>query len=91
MALVATATIETIEVGDPHQIWRKHRTQVGIPLAEFNQYFEGAPSATAIALRDVQLRPTGALALNEIRSRWQGFMPPQSYRYVEATQLAAVL
>ncbi|MBF6620423.1 MAG: ASCH domain-containing protein [Patulibacter sp.] len=91
MALVATARIEAIEVAKPDQIWLKHQGQVGVTHTEFHEYFEGAPAATAISLRDIKPRASGALALNEIRARWHGFMPPQSYRYVEASRLAAVL
>lgn len=91
MALVGSATIQRIDVGTPEAIWEAHHDAVGLSRDEYDNYYEGAMSATAIVLRDIRPRPAGAMALDELRRTWAGFNPPQSYRYIDAASWATVL
>lgn len=87
MSLLATAVVDGVSVARPSEIWTRFRDEVGVSRREFDEYFVGAASASAIELRDVSLLPE-AVDLAELRRRWRGFHPPQAFRYVSAAQAA---
>jgi predicted transcriptional regulator len=75
----ACASVEDIVTGTPKAIWRKYGDEVGISLEQFDTYFEGASSACAILLENVQpVAP--ALTLGELRSKLSSFHPPQFFK-----------
>lgn len=81
MALVATATVGDVTTAAPSTIWRRLREQVGTTRGEFDAYFAGAARATAMGLEGVT--PLAEeVELAELRRRWLGFRPPQSYCFL---------
>lgn len=88
--VVGTGRIEEIDVGSPTAIWKRHGDQVGLPRSEYRSYFQGVRDAVGIVLADVSpLRESVSLA--DLRRRLSGFEPPQSFRYINEEQTAAVI
>lgn len=90
MTLVGRARVAEVDVGSLGQIWRKHGSNTGISREEYEGYFAGLQSAVAIKLTDVQ-RLAQPRPLDDLRQRLSGFQPPQSYRYLDRTQVAALI
>jgi predicted transcriptional regulator len=86
MAVVGMAALGERHTARPSTIWRRHRAELGLSLAEFNQYLAGAQHATALTITDAQALPD-PFTLAWLRSHaW--FQPPQSYRYIAPTDPA---
>ncbi len=87
--LIGTAIVVAVHVGSPDEIWSEHGDSTGVSRPEFDRYFEGASLAVAIVVSEAKalVRPR---PLAELRRRWRGFRPPQSFRYVEAADIAAL-
>lgn len=89
MTLVGRAEVARVEVGPTAQIWRDHGPRTGITRKEYDNYFTGLDQAVAISLVNIhrlqQPRP-----LTDLRRRLAGFQPPQSYRYLDSAQAAAL-
>lgn len=90
MTLVGRAKVGAVQVGGINGIWREHGSRTGISRAEFDDYFEGLDQAVAITLIDVR-RLDEPRPLSDLRHRLQGFQPPQSYRYLDSAQVAALI
>lgn len=88
--VVGTARIEMIDVDTPTAIWNRHRGAVGLPRSEYRSYFKDARDAVGIVLEEVKTLPK-AVPLTDLRERITDFEPPQSFRYIDADQTAAVL
>lgn len=90
MTLVGRAEVGEIQAGHTNDIWRQYGSQTGVSRAEFDDYFNGLDQAVAITLINIhrldQPRP-----LSDLRHRLEGFQPPQSYRYLDSTQVAALI
>ena len=84
--VVAQATVAGLEDGEPEQIWRRFSARGGIEKPAFDEYFAGASRAVALILTDI--RAADGRTLHEVRRRWAGFNPPQSFRYLSSQQAA---
>ncbi|QDS91212.1 50S ribosomal protein L22/unknown domain fusion protein [Rosistilla ulvae] len=82
---VAVATVEAIEVGEPTIIWRNCGKLSAVSVQAFNAYFDGAGKAVGIHLSSIAVFKE-PVSLGELRQRWDGFQPPQQYRYLDAKQ-----
>lgn len=80
-AIVGWTKVEAVETAAPAALWAKVEDDAGVSRREFDEYFAGSPSATAIRLVDVMALAT-PIKLDAIRMRWPWLRPPQSYRYV---------
>jgi predicted transcriptional regulator len=90
MKLVGRAEVAAVEVGPTIQIWREHGPETGISRSEYNHYFDGVDQAVAIKL--VNIHPLdNPRPLQDLRNRLSGFQPPQSYRYLNRAQVAALV
>lgn len=78
-ALTGIAEIERVISGAPSAIWENYSRAACIAREDFELYFAGATSATAIKLRHAR-RLRRSLALEELRERFN-FEPPQSFLY----------
>jgi len=90
MKLVGRAEVAEVKVAPIAQIWRAHGSETGISRSEYNDYFEGLNEAVAIRLVNVR-RLANPRPLRDLRSRLSGFQPPQSYRYLDEAQVAALV
>jgi predicted transcriptional regulator len=88
--LVGRAEVEGIEADSRNEIWRRHGPQTGITRTEFDEYFAGSEQAVAIRLRQIH-RLQRPRPLADLRHRLSGFRPPQSYRYLDAPEVAALI
>ncbi len=92
MAIVGIGRLERTRVCDPEEAWREHSHQLGLLRPEFEAYLAGAKSACVLELHLVR-RLSRPIPLASLRSS-HGFDPPQSYRFVSASDseaLAALL
>jgi len=90
MKLVGRAEVADVKVAPVAQIWREHGGDTGISYGEYCGYFEGLSRAVAIKLTNIT-RLDNPRSLHELRSRLSGFQPPQSYRYLDKRQVAALV
>ncbi|TWT69722.1 ASCH domain-containing protein [Crateriforma conspicua] len=83
--VVAVATVDAIQVGDPETIWRDCGEMAAVSEDAFDDYYDGATKAVGIHLSDIAVfkKP---VSLRELRRRWEGFQPPQQYRYLDSAQ-----
>ncbi len=89
-ALVGEFIVAGIVEGSPNSIWRRVRGKAGVTKTDYRFYFSGAPRAVAIQISSQRIydkEPT----LDELRSRFSRFHPPQSYRYLESPLLDDIL
>lgn len=84
--LVGRGRVAAIDVDEPDSIWTRHGPNTGISRGEFDAYFQGTSRAVAISIRGVVPLDRPA-SLDELRRRWAGFQPPQSFRYLSHTQV----
>jgi predicted transcriptional regulator len=88
--VLGTGRVAAIDTSSPSALWERHGSLSGLSRREFSAYFAGSDEAVAIALTDVR-RLSKPVPLAELRRRWQGFRPPQSFRYLDAAQAANVM
>lgn len=87
--IVGTSRIEGVETSTPANIWRHFGSASGLTREEFDAYFAGTDRAVAIRLTEPK-RLGEEISLAELRQRWRGFEPPQSFRYLDAARAASV-
>ncbi len=86
MTLLGTVEVGNVTDGAPSSIWRKVRGAAGVTKKEFDSYFESATRAVAIAVRRPRLLPN-PIGLEELKELFEGFHPPQSFRYLNQSQM----
>lgn len=90
-AVLGVAQLKEVHTSTPDDIWKKFGSTAGVTRAEFNEYFEGSETASALELTHPH-RSGDDLPLSRLREL--GLEPPQSWRYLErevATQLLDAL
>jgi len=90
MAMVGTARVASVDVRDIDAIWTSYGPSTGIDRATYDEYYAGNDQAVAIALTNVR-RLRRRVPLAELRQRIIGFNPPQSFRYLGATEASAAV
>jgi predicted transcriptional regulator len=90
MTLVGRAEVAAVHVDAIEEIWRRHGSETGISQSEYESYFEGLDQAVAIKLVNVR-RLKRPRPLEDLRNQLSGFQPPQSYRYLDSAQVAALV
>jgi predicted transcriptional regulator len=90
MEVVGTARVAALETASPTALWHRHGAECGLARNDFRAYFAGVRKAVAISLEEVR-RLEQAVPLAELRRRWAGFSPPQSWRYLDAERAAALV
>lgn len=77
--IVGEFTIEDVLVDEPQSIWRKTKRFSGITKHFFDEYFTGRSRAYAIKVGTLLLYDE---PINPYE-KWDSFVPPQSFRYVD--------
>lgn len=90
MKLVGRAEVAEVKVASAGQIWQEHAHETGISEREYTDYFEGLDHAVAIKLVNIR-RLDRPRPLRELRASLAGFQPPQSYRYLNRSQVSALV
>jgi predicted transcriptional regulator len=75
-------TVDRIVTGSPQDIWQSYRSDLGVSLDEFEDYFGETETGCAIFFKQVEDVSPG-VALSEIRSKSKGFHPPQFFKRLE--------
>lgn len=83
--VVAVGTIEAIHVGEPGVIWNDFGKLTAVSEETFGDYFDGSDKAVGIELSKIVTFKT-PVSLRELRQKWDGFQPPQQYRYLDPKQ-----
>lgn len=83
--VVGIATIEAIHVATPTVLWRNHGKRASVTRQAFDAYYAESDRAIGIEIKGFEIfaKPVPLL---ELRQRWDGFQPPQQYRYLDQTQ-----
>ncbi|MCK5374100.1 MAG: GNAT family N-acetyltransferase [Alphaproteobacteria bacterium] len=81
-AIEATAFVSTVDTDTPEKIWKKYGNKCGISKTDFDTYFSGALEAHALHISNAK-RLNKKVKLGEIKKLFDGFTPPQYYRYIE--------
>lgn len=89
-AVVATCQVREVEVGTPSVIKRRNLQRAAISSDEFDKYYAASDRAVAIHLNNVT-ELQNPISLLDLRSRQQGYNPPQSWQYFDRTQLHDLL
>jgi predicted transcriptional regulator len=80
-AIVGWATVKGVETTTPSALWARVKDEAGVTRSEFDAYFAGAATATAIYLFGAS-KLKAPVELDAMRKLWPWLRPPQSYRYV---------
>ena len=89
-ALVGLVEVDQAHVGTPSTLWTRWGDLTGLARCEFDEYLRGRLEATAIVIRSAQRLPT-PVPLDELRGRQNGFVTPQSYRFLAEQERRALL
>jgi predicted transcriptional regulator len=89
-AIQGFSRVQRVSQKPPIELWDEVRGEVGINRSEFDAYFQDANQAVGIHL-GTSCRLIRSIKLGEIRNEWDGFHPPQSFRYLSSSQLEAIL
>ena len=73
--------VSGVTCGEPDEVWDLHGALSAVDREGFDSYFDGAAQAVAIRLR-APWRLARPVPLSALRATWDGFTPPQSFRYV---------
>jgi len=83
------ARIQHVHEGGLRGIWSEYSSQVGVSKKEFEDYFKGCHKGCAIVLVEARaIFP--AVDLKTIRSRLGAFHPPQFFKRLSSTEVAAL-
>jgi predicted transcriptional regulator len=88
MELVASFRVAKIVRAPLGSLWQAVRHVAGISRQEFDAYFSGLQSGVAISIADVT--EFGPVPLDDLRAAWDGFHPPQGFRYLDWSDVAAL-
>lgn len=88
-AILGAATVISVVAGAPSSIWRKYKREVGITKAVYDSYYSYCNKAYGIILDSVWAYDS-PISLEKIRELWDGFVPPQSYRYLSKDEYLLV-
>jgi predicted transcriptional regulator len=69
------------------QLWLSVRDRAAVDHELFLSYFSGASKGCGIFLEQKLCRQVTSITLHDLRKRWSGFHPPQSYRYLKQSEI----
>lgn len=85
--VVAAFEVGAVVAASPRRLWTKYDGVAGIARREFLSYFAESTLAVAIAIVNLRILPRPF----ELRELSGTLRPPQSYRYISATQYRRVV
>ena len=81
-ALLGTCVVTGVRSADLAVLWREYGSRSDLRYHEFQQYFDGVDSGTALTLAQPQAFGR-RIPLQDLRAKPKGFRPPQSFAYVD--------
>ena len=90
MALAGTCWVESVVALPVAQLWKRYGRAACVTRSEFDAYFDGVDVGYGLLITDPSPleRP---VTLAQLRHRWDGFQPPQSFRYIPTRRTRALL
>lgn len=89
-ALVGAFRSAGVHSDGPEKTWRRWSSRFGLTRDEFDVYVAGCDRVTTVLIGDVRAFPD-PVPLESLRSRWEQFTAPQSFRYPSSAEVAALL
>ena len=87
--LKGTFTVTHITEGPIEHIWNHVRYDAGVTRAEFDEYYQESTTGYAIHLK-APFRTANPLKLADLRRLWNGFHPPQGYKYLDQSEISLI-
>ena len=88
-ALIGTAVVVDVVEASPEEVWDEYQAVAGIDHEQFNAYYEECERAIVIRLSK-PVRLSKAIPLDDLRSRWPGFHPPQQFAYLSSDRVLKI-
>lgn len=88
-AIVGAFRVREVIEGSPSMLWKDVRHHAGVTRRQFDEYYIGAAKAYGIFLNSVT-RFREPVDLSHLRALWPDFHPPQSYRYLDLSQVSLI-
>lgn len=89
MALRGTVIVNQVVFDAPNIIWKSYRDIAGISKEKYETYYENHTVAYGITFNHVT-EYKDLLSLQSLRRLWDGFSPPQSYRYLSCEDIEKI-
>ncbi|RAW01085.1 ASCH domain-containing protein [Pseudochryseolinea flava] len=88
-AIVGTCVVQGIMKKSPQQFWRSHSRKMGIDRKRYFEYFKHSSFAVGIVLTSIE-KLDEKVSLDLVRKSIPKFSPPQTFRYLDRSQIASV-
>ncbi len=88
-ALVGAARVRCTHVDTADAIWRCFGEGAALSRSEYDAYLDGSTTSCAIVI-GAALRLLSPIPLEALRRRQNGFVTPQSYRFLRTGELASL-
>ncbi|MFO0856632.1 MAG: ASCH domain-containing protein [Phycisphaerales bacterium] len=85
-AILGVVTVESVIAAPPSKLWTRLSQTSAVSRSEFFRYFHNRHVAYAILITSPRLLKT-PITLAELRTECRGFIPPQSYWYLQKKRL----
>lgn len=79
--LLGSCEVKEVIQSSPSNLWQLVNKDSGLKKSEFLEYFNGVSTGYAISIQNVQ-KFNQPIKLSRLQQEWDGFHPPQSYRYL---------
>ena len=87
--LIGAFEVEGVLEGAPALLWEAVNAGAAVPRETFDEYYAGAVVAYGILIRRA-VRFAQTLPLSSLRTRLPGFRAPQSYRYLDRSEVREI-
>lgn len=89
-AFVGTCHVVDVLDYTPNGLWRLRGVESSVSYADFCDYFDGCERAFGLVLTNPE-RLSTRVSLRDVRVAWNGFQPPQSFRYLSRSRSDEVI
>jgi len=84
--LLGSCEVKEVIQSSPDNLWKYVNKDSGLKKSEFLEYFDGVSTGYAIFIQNVQ-KFNQPIELFQLKQVWNGFHPPQSYRYLTVEEV----
>lgn len=88
-AIVGIFSLSRIVSLPPDELWAQYGSASCVSEDQFSTYYQGRALAHGLEI-GAAWRCSQQISLADLRRRWRGFHPPQSYRYLRQGQASSV-
>ncbi len=79
--------IKNIIKDNPKKLWERVGVQTGITEEEFNSYYKKYDNAFGIEVEEIKNLSKHSISLSSLRKLINGFIPPQTYGYINKNEI----